>query len=170
MTTATSNDRIALVGIDPGVVHSGVVRFEFQIPQQKLLINFKLFNGLECDEIVRYVKYRPYEKAFIEKYQPRSHFSWDTDMQTAVIELKKRLPHSRVLLNTGVKKVITDALMRTLDVWQFPAVSHHQDLRAAARIGLYGMVKDPEWNQELYRMVEKTLFTQDPWKIERKED
>ena len=170
MTTDTSNDKVIFVGIDPGLVHSGVVRFEFRPPEQVLLVNFKLFDGLACDEIVHYVQYRPYEKVFIEKYQPRSHFSVDSDMQAAVIELRKRLPSARAILNMGVTKVITTELMKMLDVWDFPTCTHHQDLRAAARIGLYGMVKDPEWNRVLYRMAESTLFSSTPWTITKEED
>ena len=57
-------------------------------------------------------------------------------------DLRRVMPDARFLPNMGIKRVITQDLMELLEVWSFTTATHHQDLRAAARIALLGMVKD----------------------------
>jgi len=107
--------------------------------------------------------YRVRPQVFIEGYRPRSHFAGDQKMVTAVNEMRK-MTGGMALLNEGVKKVIRPELMRLLDVWSFSTATHHQDLRSAARIALYGMVKTPWMNQVLADLVRDHLEG-DTWKV-----
>lgn len=84
-------------------------------------------------------------------------------MTVAVSQIKTST-QGTVLLNEGVKKVIRPELMRLLEVWLFTTTTHHQDLRAAARIGLFGMVKDTYLNQVLADLVRDHLAGDD-WKV-----
>ena len=84
-------------------------------------------------------------------------------MVTAVSEMRKATG-GKVLLNEGVKKVIRPELMKLLHVWLFSTKTHHQDLRAAARIGLFGMVKDEHLNRVLADIVRDHLDGCD-WKV-----
>ena len=78
-------------------------------------------------------------------------------MRSIEAALKRSLPSVEILDNTGVKKVVTKPLMQLLDCWDFPTVTHHQDLRSAARIALYGGLKDQEINSLLTKIVMKQL-------------
>jgi hypothetical protein len=69
----------------------------------------------------------------------------------------QRETRGTVLLNTGVKKTIKRPLMELLGCWAFTTTTHHQDLRSAARIALYGMVKNDTLNQVLYSVVRDHL-------------
>jgi hypothetical protein len=71
--------------------------------------------------------------------------------------LRRSLPGVEILDNTGVKKVVTKPLMQLLNCWDFPTVTHHQDIRSAARIALYGGLKNTEINSYLTQIVMKQL-------------
>ena len=91
--------------------------------------------------------------AFIEKYQPRAVLGTDARMVKAVNDLKAELPHAKVVLNTGSKKVVKRPLMELLGVAKFSTPTHHQDLVAAARIAVLGMLKDRDLNKVLANVV-----------------
>ena len=54
-----------------------------------------------------------------------------------------------------------------LKVWTFSTPTNHDDLRAAARIGLYGMAKDVHLNKILAYVV-RSLLDGDPWLVDRR--
>jgi hypothetical protein len=78
-------------------------------------------------------------------------------MRNIEAALRRSLPGVEILDNTGVKKVVTKPLMQLLGCWDFPTVTHHQDLRSAARIALYGGLKDQDINSLLTQIVMKQL-------------
>ena len=157
---------IHVVGIDPGLVHTGAVRFLFRPALKEVDIHHAAFSGTRAEPVRDWVHdgaYRVRPQVFIEGYRPRSHFAGDQKMVTAVNEMRK-MTGGMALLNEGVKKVIRPELMRLLDVWSFSTATHHQDLRSAARIALYGMVKTPWMNQVLADLVRDHLEG-DTWKV-----
>lgn len=137
-----------VIGIDPGLVHSGGVYLGFDSTLRTIWVEAKIVDGPDVAAIAANVadwaKGTP--DVFIEKYQPRSHFAGDSKMMEAQGQLKAELPHAKIILNTGVKKIVRQPLMELLGVWRFTTPSHHQDLRSAARIALYGMLKDEQLN------------------------
>jgi len=141
-------------GIDPGLVHTGVVQLSF-VPQKRQVRRVVTVTlGPQPGDIARWVgPPAPNKHVFIEGYRPRSHYDTDNKMVEAVREIHVAIPGSKVLLNHGAKKVIRRPLMDLLGVWKFSTITHHQDLRAAARIGLFGMVKNEELNELLYQVV-----------------
>jgi hypothetical protein len=54
--------------------------------------------------------------------------------------------------------------MELLGVWKFHTVTNHQDLRSAARIALYGMVKSETLNKVLYSVVDDHLVGR-AWRV-----
>ena len=76
-------------------------------------------------------------------------------------ELKRALPTAKLVDNTGAKKIVTRELMELLDVWKFPT-TNHQDLQAAARIALFGALKDTGLNRALYNLTIKLLERSTP--------
>jgi len=139
-----------VVGIDPGLVHTGVVRMSFDRPHKFVNISYEVFNGPDVPAVKAWVG--PADAVFIEGYRARSNFSTDQRMVSAVSEFRKGLGGT-VLQNMGVKKVVKSPLMELLGVWKFDLVTHHQDLRSAARIALLGMLKNDHFNKLITDIV-----------------
>lgn len=142
-----------VVGVDPGLVHTGVVSLLFERAQRKLHVESVPIVGPDAGATQAFIEIAgPPGSVFIEDYKPRSHFSTDARMTEAVRDMRAATG-GVVLNNTGVKKVVRQPLMELLGVWKFSTVTHHQDLRSAARIALLGMLKDPHMNRLLFDVV-----------------
>ena len=153
-------------GVDPGLVHTGAVELTFAPDERVVRVRHEAVVGPDAQAVNDFFSAPELDsrfwtegppRIFIEKYQPRSHFSTDAAMAKALIEMKQALPNATVLLNTGVKKVVKKPLMHLLGVWQFSTVTNHQDLRSAARIALLGMLKTEELNRLLSDLVRDHL-------------
>ncbi len=144
---------IYVTGIDPGVVHTGVVQLMLDPAFKQWQVQSCVIAGLDCDAVVEWFDTKWSFATFIEGYRQRSHFTVDADMTRAINELKRRIPNATVLDNMGVKKVVKQELMELLGLWKFSSTTHHQDLRSAARIGLYGLMKNADWNPILAGFV-----------------
>lgn len=144
-----------VIGVDPGLVHTGIVMLDFNIKERQLTLDHRAVDGLDSvaarHEVETMTKHKPYSTLdiFIEWYRPRSGFSVDERMVQANSDFKRDLG-GNLLRNTGVKKVVTQELMQLTGVWSFSTSTHHQDLRSAARIALLGMMLDPALNKVLY--------------------
>ena len=154
-----------IVGVDPGLVHTGVVSMVFDSTNRTIQVDHEAVVGPDATAVTlwamgrRTKKVQPYwvkPDIFIEGYRPRSHFTSDKRMVEAVSNMRAA-SKGRVLDNTGVKKVIRQKLMELLGVWKFSTVTNHQDLRSAARIALLGMAKDDALNQLLADIVRDHL-------------
>ena len=136
-------------GIDPGIVTTGAVTLYIDSDERVFQVSEK---ALTQEELPSLRLWTPAERIFIEAYEPRSNFGHDTRMA----ELVKQIADStggKIISNKGVKKVIRKKLMEYLGLWNFQTQTHHQDLRSAAYIMLYGMVKDEVGNQLLTQIV-----------------
>ena len=160
-------------GVDPGLVDTGIVQIGFDTDTQRWYVNHTVFKGvvdshgtrrIPSAEIADYLNNEVPGHAviYIEAYRPRSHYQNDAEMGRAINDLKARVKKAKSLDNTGMKKVVKPALMRLLNVWKFPTPTHHNDLHFAARIALYGMLKDPEGNAVLFQFLCDQLAGR-PW-------
>ena len=156
-----------VVGIDPGLVHTGVVMMEFDPLGQSIRHGWEVIDGPDSVKTeARIIAMSPTgwpHKVYIEKYRPRTHLSTDERMVRANTEFGS-LRNSTLLLNYGVKKVVTRRLMELLGVYNFPTPTHHQDLRSAARIALLGMLKDEHHNALLTKIVQSHMDGKD-WTV-----
>ncbi len=145
-----------IIGIDPGLVHSGVVVMRLLGHVRTIEVQHTAIVGPNAREAELWlrktlVNQQP-QPTYIESYRPRGNtYNTDTKMGDAVRAFKQALPHAKVIDNTGVKKVVTQELMDLLGVWKFNTPTNHQDLRSAARIGIYGALKDH--NERIYNVV-----------------
>lgn len=144
-----------VIGVDPGLVHTGVVMLDFEPEIRCLTVEHRVIDGLDAPaaaaavmDMTGYDSFATID-TFIEWYRPRSGFSQDERMVQANNDFRSAL-HGKLLRNTGVKKVVTKELMELCRVWSFNTKTHHQDLRSAARIALLGMLLDPALNQVLF--------------------
>ena len=142
-----------VVGIDPGLVHTGMVSMLFKADAREILLSDRVIVGPDVRATraaiplcgVKTVK-------FIEGYRPRSNFYGDNKMVQTVAEMAREIK-ATVVPNMGAKQIVRQPLMELLGVWRFATVTHHQDLRAAARIAVYGMLKDDELNDLIATVV-----------------
>ena len=155
---------ISIAGIDPGIVHTGVVVSQLSAPAKSFVSITKLFNGCPVDPIKDFLQQYKMQDIFIEGYRPRSNLGPDRTMQTNIASLNNNIP-SRVLDNMDSKNVVTNDLMKLLKLYNFSTRSHHQDLRSAARIMLFGAIKDPYYNDVLANMMVEELTNPGSWHI-----
>jgi hypothetical protein len=151
---------ITLNGIDPGIVDTGAVTFYLDTEQLTLAVYAEKLLGSDPEPIEAYVTCHTGDRTFtfVEAYRDRGTvFNTHGTMRNIEAALRRSLPGVEILDNTGVKKVVTKPLMQLLGCWDFPTVTHHQDLRSAARIALYGGLKDLEINSLLTQIVMKQL-------------
>ena len=149
-----------ILGIDPGIVHTGCVSLTFP-GDGSLQVMAAAFPGTDTAGPATWV-YAHADRdihVYVESYRARgNNFGSATEMQKLLLEFRQAMPGARILDNTGVKKVVTRELMELFGVWKFSITTHHQDLRSAARIALYGALKDDNLNQLLYRYAIEQLF------------
>ena len=161
-------------GVDPGLVDTGIVQISFDTDTQRWYVNHTVFKGvvdtqgkrrIPSAEIADYLNAEVPSHAviYIEAYRPRSHYQNDAEMGRAINDLKARVKKAKSLDNTGMKKIVKPALMQRLNVWTFSTKTHHQDLRSAARIALYAMLKDDTMNHLLSAFLYDELIAGRPW-------
>ena len=150
--------KIEIVGIDPGLVHTGLVHMMLDTEADTLSHTEVLYDGMPEEEIAGYVRGLPaLAHVYMEAYRTRSAWSSDPEMQAGIARIKKAAPRVEIVTNMGVKKVVTNELMKLLGVYAFSQKSHHQDLRSAARIGLMGALKVEPFNRALYKIATTKL-------------
>jgi hypothetical protein len=155
-----------VIGVDPGLVHTGVVSLMFGSRSRQLEIQHTVVNGPDAPAVAGWIQglAHPKGQVYVEAYRTRQNLNSDQRMMQAEVELRAALRGARFLPNMGIKRVITADLLRLLEVWRFPTATHHHDLRAAARIALLGMVKDGETNTVLATVVRDHLDGT-PWSV-----
>lgn len=160
------SDRLTVAGIDPGLVHTGIVVLDIYpsiktIDRSTYVIEGEMSHALLVKEAL--APENP-DHTFVESYRERATgYSTNTQMRKLMADLRKALPKAKVLDNTGVKKVVRRPLMELFGCTTFPT-THHQDLQSAARILLYGMLKDEELNGLATSVVRDHLAGQ-TWKV-----
>lgn len=159
---------VSVLGIDPGLVDTGLVCMKFMPDRKEVLIQFNALTRAKPVEIAdkgfALLASYPSRKIFIEGYRPRSHLNTDARMIQLISDLRGLMPAAKVLNNTGIMKVVKPALLNLLKVNTFNVPTHHDDLRSAARIALLGMLKEPELNRILYDLVMDSL-TPSSWQV-----
>lgn len=151
-----------IFGVDPGLVHTGVVGLEFGAGV--LRVSEQLVPGLDAAAVAAWIGSAG-DAVFVEKYAPRKSLDSDVRMVQGERDLRWALPKAVFLRNMGVRQIITKDMMSALGLWSFRTPSHHQDLRSAARIALLGMVKDEALNRVLADAVRDHLDGKG-WRIE----
>lgn len=161
-----------LGGVDPGLVHTGLVMLHVRPAERVLDVQSAVIDGVtpleHADRLTAAViemGLTP-ENITIEAYRSRANaFSTDTEMRDTLRAIQRELPGARTLDNTGVRKVVRISLMRQFGLSGFPT-THHQDLESAARILLYGALKDPDLNRDVLTpiLVDSVVHGR-PWQI-----
>ena len=152
---------LQVFGIDPGIVHTGLVELNWDFHNQELRITARSVDGITEQSVIelrRCIERRMWlmTNIIVEEYRPKSHFSTDTKMVEGQALLKLHLPSAKIINNSGVKSIVTKELLQLLDLYVWPT-THHNDLRSAARIALLAMLRDERANNRLAKFVEAAL-------------
>ena len=133
-----------IVGIDPGIVHTGCVRLIIDTVNRQILKEYHVIDGLDVDLMLAWsMRFGPIPNpVVVEKYVPRQKLAQDTQMVQAEAAIKQMLPNVMLLQNTGVKQMVPLPLLSVFGLEKFSTPTHHGDLLSAARIMLAGMSKD----------------------------
>jgi len=141
---------VHLTGIDPGLVHTGVVKLQLNNLERTINVTSVVVLGPDAAAVKSVVGQAP--NVFVEKYEDRgTSFSTHGEMRAFERDLTAAIPRAQLLSNTGVKKVVTETMLDVI-VGKLPT-TNHQDLESAARIALYGGLKIPEINSVLYHLA-----------------
>lgn len=147
-----------VIGIDPGLVHTGLVELYFDDTNKVLDVDTKVTSGIDLPLVKAWCAAS--RDVYIEQYRPRQRLQQDVRMVQLEQDLRRTLPTAKFLTNMGIKNVVTEELMRLLGLWKFTTVTHHQDLRSAARIALLGMMKNADLNEVLSTVVREHIDQQ----------
>ena len=129
---------------------------------RNIVINSAVFAGPDATAVALWLAKhwsygRPPTATFIEQYRPRVGYAQDVRMVEAQQKFRGAMKRAKFINNTGSKKVVKRELMELLGVWKFSTPTHHQDLRSAARIAVFGMLKDDELNAVVTAVVKDHL-------------
>ena len=93
----------------------------------------KEFDKIECDKVI------------FEHFEARDNSkSKDNSVLETIAEIQRLIPYAEPFRNGGYQTDVPDSLLKKLGLWKF-GKSHHQDVRAAARLALfYAMRSDIE--------------------------
>lgn len=93
----------------------------------------KEFSKIKCDKVI------------FEHFEARDNSkAKDNSVLETIAEIQRLIPNSEPCRNGGYKSDVPDSLLKALGLWKF-GESHHQDVRAAARLALfYAMRTDIE--------------------------
>ncbi|VTS50527.1 phage protein [Streptococcus anginosus] len=95
----------------------------------------------------------------VEKYEARDNdYSRDNSVLETIAAIELCYPNLILQRNAGYQSDIPNELLKALNLWKFEK-SHHNDVRAAARLGLfYAMRNDiEEVIQDIGRIATKEM-------------
>lgn len=150
-----------IIGIDSGIVNTGVVGLEISplLGGEKARVLPRVVVGLDEKATVQAIKdiveasgMNP-AAVYMEKYRPRAGLRESVPMVEFQGKFRNRTVAGvgiELVNNSGFKKIVTDEMLQALGVYNFPLRTNHHDLRAAARIAIYGALKDDKLNSGLY--------------------
>jgi hypothetical protein len=154
-----------VIGIDPGLVHTGCVSMLFDRQLHTISVTYALVDGLDEQTTATWVQsFGDDPHVFVEAYRPRTRLDSDQRMVEGQARFRGALPNPVFLPNMGIKRIIPQQVMEVCGVWSFATPTHHQDLRSAARIALFGMVKNTSLNRVLSDAV-KAHLSGTPWTV-----
>ena len=159
---------VTVIGIDPGLVNTGVVVLRANTRQHHLnvehfVIDGKVNHAKQVAELLDSLGYST-KHVFIEGFRERGNqYAQDKAMRELMANFRSVLPKATVLDNMGVKKIVPIETLGIFGMDDFPT-THHRDLESAARILLYGMLKDDKLNKVVYEIVSDYVHFQ-PWSV-----
>lgn len=90
----------------------------------------KEFEKIKCDKVI------------FEHFEARDNSkAKDNTVLETIAEIKRLLPEAEGVRNAGYSTDVPNELLKALGLWKF-GKSHHQDVRAAARLALFYAIRN----------------------------
>lgn len=156
---------ITLIGIDPGLVDTGAVCLTMNTDARTWAVEAAALAGGETDAVLEFVAEHGslFARLYVEKYRERgTAFRENGPMRKFEADLRSAMPiGTKFLENMGVKRVVSDRMLRMFDLFDVKT-TNHRDIQAAARIMLLGAVKDEQLNEVIYQFITDHI-DDNPW-------
>ena len=108
-----------LVGIDPGVIHTGIIVSKINPHVKEVTNSTFLMEGCPVMDIRDILRNFRSTATFIEGYRPRSNLHHDRQMQKFVSDLNFHLQNSIALDNMDSKNVVKNDLLKLFKLYSF---------------------------------------------------
>lgn len=165
--------RVTLIGIDPGIVDTGVVALRLDSTNKTWTIQYKVWHVVTYRDpsnqnaIRLNTHFQDGLRSFVEHeetlapvfvgvegYRQRgNNMRQDQDMLYMVQAIHKLVPGSQIIDNTGIKNVVTRDMLKLFGVARFNVATNHADLVSAARVALKLGISITPINEILYGFV-----------------
>ena len=160
-----------LLGVDPGIVDTAAVKISLDMDARKWSVQTRVWhnvtarlgqNNIEVDPhfvmgLSEFAFVDPAVQVFIEGYRQRGRDTkQDARMLKLVDEIKRSIRSSEIVDNAGIKKIVTEPMLKLFNVSRFE-YTNHSDLKSAARVALAGGIKRPILNYNLAMFVRDNL-------------
>lgn len=84
-----------------------------------------------------------FDYCVVEKYEARdSDYSRDNSVLKTIKAIKECIPNVIEQRNAGYAEDVPDPLLKKLNMWKFDEKTHHNDIRAASRLGLFWAMRN----------------------------
>lgn len=164
----------SIIGIDPGIVHTGCVGLLFDGGTRTIDVTAELVLGVDVTKVRQWTERQPKAAAiFIEDYNPGNFGRTDKKMSEALGRLKAEFPPAhgpyvvKYVDNAGINTLVPAAVQRLLGVHTFPITTHHNDLNSAGKIAALGMLQDK--SQHSLRLLLSQVVADElrgqPWSV-----
>ena len=174
--------QLTLIGIDPGIVDTGVISIRLDTIREQWNITTQVWTNVTrrdkqalvidsdfLDELTAFVYHEEMENKAtftgIEGYRPRGRdMRLDQNMQGLVQSIHGTIKGSVIVDNTGIKNVVKEPMLKLFRVNKFPS-THHADLKSAARVALKLGINNEFLNRILSDFVRDNLNGSSPWSL-----
>lgn len=169
-----------VIGIDPGVVHTGCVALNISSAASRIDVAHAVIGGVNVDDVLDWVdamcdtfKVSTDQRfVFIEDYNPGNFVRENKKMSEALGRLKGAMPASeeapvvRYVDNAGVNTLIPPHVQKIFKVDSFTTPTHHNDLVSAGKIALLGMLKDKDYGlREMLSLIVRDYLNRNDWGV-----
>jgi hypothetical protein len=172
--------KITLIGIDPGIIDSGIVAIRLDFSTMSWSVRSEVWTNVTYrSERVSYTqpwfldalkRFIAQEKELaqqvhvgVENFRARGRDQRQDEKMRNLIQDIVRATGAKNVDNTGIKKIVKEATMRLFRVTRFPSSDNHADRKSAARVALRLGIEDPVLNRYLSMFMYDMLYTEDPW-------
>ena len=157
--------RVALLGFDPGIRDTGAVALTLDFNERTVQITTQVWSGVTRSEKLESLvdeKFLDEAAALeqntraaasatfvgIEGYRQRGmDVTQDRLMLNLIMAMRTAIPKAKIIDNTGIKKVVTESMLKLFQVSRFRQATNHQELKSAARVALkLGIEMEPTNN------------------------
>lgn len=164
-----------LIGIDPGIVDTAAVRIELDLTMYTWSVKPRVWHNVTTrvgqnnikvsqtflDELQYFCYEKPAAHVYVEGFRQRGRDTKSDARMLKLVDEIKRTTRGRVVDNTGIKKIVTEPMLKLFQANRFE-YTNHSDLKSAARVALAGGIKDEDLNPLLAQFVVDNLEGS-PW-------